>query len=67
MRTHYKIIHTSCHDQWGSLEQRVFNESVWMKQNEHEIIIIAPKNSPLFIKAKEHKFKVYAIDFKYFP
>ncbi len=66
MRAHYKIIHTSCHDQWGSLEQRIFNESVWMKKNEHEIIIIAPKHSPLFLKAKKHKFKVYGIDFKYF-
>ena len=66
MRAHYKIIHTSCHGKWGSLEQRIFNESVWMEKNEHKIIIIAPKTSPLFLKAKEHKFKVYAIDFKYF-
>jgi len=66
MRAHYKIIHTSCYTGWGNLEQRIFNESVWMRNNEHKIIIVAPRNSPLFLKAKEHRFKVYGIDFKHF-
>ena len=66
MISHYKIIHTSCNIQWESIEKRIFNESVWMEQNEHQIIIIAPKESPLYLKAKQHGFKVYGIEFKFF-
>ncbi|MCP3873973.1 MAG: glycosyltransferase family 4 protein [Desulfobacteraceae bacterium] len=64
MRSLYKIIHTTCHTQWGGLEKRIFNESVWMEKNEHKVIIVAPKDTPLFLKAKAHGFKVYGIDFK---
>ena len=66
MRSLYKILHTTCHTQWGSLEKRIFNESVWMEKKEHKIIIVAPKDTPLFLKAKEHGFKVYGIEFKRF-
>ncbi|MDA3791148.1 MAG: glycosyltransferase family 4 protein [Desulfobacula sp.] len=64
MQSHYKILHTTCHTQWGGLEKRIFNESVWMEKNGHQIIIAAPKDTPLFLKAKESGFKVYGIEFK---
>jgi len=60
----YKIIHTTCHTQWGGLEKRIFNESVWMAQKGHTIIIAAPDNTPLFNRAKEYGFKTIAIEFK---
>lgn len=60
----YKILHTTCHTQWGGLEKRIFNESVWMEEKGHKIIIVAPEDTPLFLKAKEHGFNVYGIEFK---
>ena len=64
MLSYYKIIHTTCHTQWGGLEKRIFNESVWMSQKGHAIIIVAPSNSVLFLNAKEYGLKTYAVDFK---
>ncbi len=64
MRAIYKILHTTCHTGWGGLERRIFNESVWMKENGHTVIIVAPKDTPLFINAKDHGFKVYPMEFK---
>ncbi|MBU1343411.1 MAG: glycosyltransferase family 4 protein [Proteobacteria bacterium] len=66
MRSHYKIVHTTCHTQWGGLEKRIYNESVWMEKNGHQIIIVAPKDTPLLLKAKAHGFKVYEIEFNLF-
>ena len=66
MKSHYKITHTTCHTGWGGLEKRIFNESVWMEKNEHKVIIAAPKDTPLFLKAKKQGFKVYGIEFKRF-
>jgi len=57
-------MHTTCHNQWGSSEKRIFNESIWMEKNGHKIIIVAPKDTPLFLKAKEHGLKVYDLEFK---
>ena len=64
MISHFKIFHTTCHTQWGGLENRIFNESVWMEQNGNKVIIAAPRDTPLFLKAKAHGFKVYGIEFK---
>lgn len=64
MRSLYKIVHTTCHTQWGGLEKRIFNESVWMRKKGHEVILVAPSKTPLFLKAKEYGFKVYGIEFK---
>ena len=64
MISYYKIIHTTCHTQWGGLEKRIFNESVWMAQKGHTIIIVAPLNTPLLNKAKEYGFKTFAVEFK---
>jgi glycosyltransferase involved in cell wall biosynthesis len=64
MRSLYKIIHTTCHTQWGELEKRIFNESAWMNEKGHTVIIIAPKDTPLLEKSKEAGIKTYSVDFK---
>lgn len=64
MKSLYKILHTTCHTGWGGLEKRIFNESLWMKKNGHQIVIAAPGDSPLFLKAKAHGFKVYPLEFR---
>lgn len=64
MRAIYKIIHTTCHTAWGGLEKRIFNESVWMSNQGHKIVIVAPKDTPLFDRAKSHGFRVYPVQFK---
>lgn len=66
MKSFYKILHTTCHTGWGGLEKRIFNESVWMKKNGHTVILAAPPETPLFLKAKAQGFKVYPVDFKFF-
>lgn len=59
----YTIIHTTCHTQWGGLEKRILNESLWMRDRGHNITIIAPHNTPLITKAKAHNLKVYGLQF----
>ena len=66
MRAIYKILHTTCHTGWGGLEKRIFNESAWMRDNGHTVVIVAPKNTPLFLNAKSAGFKVYGVNFKPF-
>ncbi|MDZ7664291.1 MAG: glycosyltransferase family 4 protein [Desulfotignum sp.] len=61
---HYKIIHTTCHTQWGGLEKRIFNEAAWMRNNGHDIIIAAPRDTPLFRQSRQNGFRTYGIDFK---
>ncbi|MFN2359357.1 MAG: glycosyltransferase, partial [Desulfotignum sp.] len=63
MKSLYKIVHTACHTGWGGVEKRIFNESVWMHKNGHQIVIAAPENTPLFQKAKQYGFQVYAVSF----
>jgi len=60
----YKIIHTTCHSDWGGLEKRVLNESLWMADKGHQVIIIAPENTPLLQRAKGHGIKLYPMSFK---
>ncbi|PIE63362.1 MAG: glycosyl transferase group 1 [Desulfobacter postgatei] len=62
--TQYKIIHTTCHTDWGGLEKRVLNESLWMADKGHRVIIIAPENTPLFQRAKGDGLKLYPMAFK---
>jgi len=61
---HYKIIHTTCHAQRGGLEKRIFNEAAWMRNNGHDIIIAAPRDTPLFRQSRQNGFRTYGIDFK---
>ncbi len=59
----YKIIHTTCHREWGGLEKRIFNEAVWMKEHGHELAFVLPKNTPLFDQLKKEGFRVYPMGF----
>lgn len=60
----YKIIHTTCHTDWGGLEKRVLNESLWMADKGHQVIIVAPENTPLLQRAKGYGLKLYPMSFK---
>lgn len=64
MNKFYKIIHTSSRVLWGNREQRILCESLWMKNNGHQVIIITPADSPLFKTAKQNGLKVYPMTFK---
>jgi glycosyltransferase involved in cell wall biosynthesis len=64
MRSLYKIVHTTCQTGWGGLERRIFNESVWMENSGHKVVIVAPKGTPIFRRAQEHGFRVYDVSFK---
>ena len=64
MNIFYKIIHTSSRTLWGNKEQRILCESLWMKKNGHQVVIIAPGDSPLFKKAKKSGLMVYPMSFK---
>ncbi len=63
-QSHFKIIHTTCHTQWGGLEKRIFNEAVWMRNNGHDVIVATPRNTPLLHKSRQNGFRTYEIDFK---
>lgn len=64
MRSLYKIVHTSCHTGWGGLERRILNEARWMKDQGHQVVIVAPKESPLLNKARNYGLRVYAVYFR---
>lgn len=64
MKSFYKIIHTSSRVLWGNREKRILCESLWMKENGHQVTIVAPGNSPLFENAKQNGLKVYPMSFK---
>ncbi len=64
MRTFYKIIHTSSRASWGNREKRILSESLWMKENGHQIAVITPAGTPLFEKARQNGLMVYPISFK---
>ncbi len=66
MRSLYKIIHTTCRSGWEESEKRILDESIWMEQQGHQVVIIAPKDSPLFNRAREYGISVYGISFKRF-
>ena len=65
MKAVSKILHTTCHKGWGGLEKRILNESVWMEQHGYKIILVVPKDTPLYQKAKKNGLKVYGINFKF--
>ena len=64
MNKFYKIIHTSGRILWGNREKRILCESLWMKKNGHQVVIVAPGDSPLFKKAKQNGLMVYPMSFK---
>jgi glycosyltransferase involved in cell wall biosynthesis len=63
MKSRLKIVHTESHCQWGGQEMRVFNESRWMSQRGHHIVIIAPKDSVIYEKARQESWEIYDVSF----
>ncbi len=63
MRSFYKILHTTGATQWGGIEKRLLDQLVWMAGDGHHPVLICPKDSPLFLKAKESGIKTYFMDF----
>ncbi len=59
-------MHTESHCQWGGQEMRVFNESRWMSQRGHDIVIIAPKHSVIYEKAYREGWEIYEASFNEF-
>ncbi len=64
MRALYKIIHTCSGNHWTGIEKRILTESVWMADRGHQVIILAPEESPLFSRAKGFGFRLYPVPFK---
>lgn len=63
MRSLYKILHTVCQTGWGGIEKRILNESIWMADKGHQVILAAPENTPLFERAKGYGFRLYPMTF----
>jgi glycosyltransferase involved in cell wall biosynthesis len=57
-------VHTTCRTGWGEQEQRIFNESVWMGNKGHQVVIVSPSHTPLFTRAKKYGFRVHDVSFK---
>lgn len=66
MKSIYTIVHTCCSLNWSGLEKRILNESLWMENNGHKIILITPEDSPLYLKAQEHGIEVLPVSFRFF-
>ncbi|MDD9301041.1 MAG: glycosyltransferase family 4 protein [Desulfobacter sp.] len=64
MRSFYKIVHTSARTVWGNTEKRILEESIWMKGQGHQVIVMAPGNSPLILKAREQGLTAYEFSFR---
>ena len=64
MNKFYKIIHTSSRTLWGNREKRILYESLWMQKKGHQVVIVAPGESPLFKKAKQNRLMAYPMSFK---
>jgi len=58
-----KIMHTTCHREFGGLEKRVYNESCQMAEKGHKLIIAAPANTPLMVKCLNRGFQCLPIEF----
>ena len=65
MRTLYKIVHTTCHSDWGGLEKRIYEESQWMISRGHKVTLVAPKGTPLYDRAEENGIQVYPMEFRF--
>lgn len=64
MKSLYKIVHTSAGTRWQDTERRIFSEAVWMQDQGHQMVVIAPRGSPLFTRSKEAGIQVYPLSFR---
>lgn len=64
MKSLYKIAHTCASSLWQDPEKRILDESLWMQDQGHQVIIIAPKDSPLLTRAKAVGLSAYPMSFR---
>ena len=57
------IIHTEASVSFGGQGLRILNEALWMQQQGHRLIILAPEESGLFAKAHQAGLETHAIRF----
>ncbi len=58
------IVHTESHRQWGGQEIRIFNECAWMRRRGHRVVVIAPRASCLYRRAREQGWQTHAVAFR---
>ncbi len=58
------IVHTESHRQWGGQEIRIFNECAWMHGRGHRVVVIAPRASCLYRRAREQGWRTHAVAFR---
>lgn len=64
MKALYKIVHTAAGNLWRDPEKRILDESLWMKEQGHQVVIIAPPDSPLLTRARATGLPTYALSFR---
>jgi len=60
---HLRILHTEASLGWGGQEIRIMEEMRWFRDNGHEIALVAPRNSLIFINATIEGFQTYHLTF----
>lgn len=63
MKADLKIVHTESHLSWGGQELRVLNECLWMKGHGHRPLLVAPRKSQLFSRARSAGLTVVPMPF----
>lgn len=63
MKSNLKIVHTESHRSWGGQEMRVLSECLWMKRHGHRPLLVAPRKSRLYSRAKAGGLAVVPMSF----
>lgn len=63
MQRQLTIVHTEASVSFGGQGLRILNEALWMQQQGHRLIILAPAESGLFIKASQAGLETHAVRF----
>jgi len=63
MQRHLTIVHTEASVSFGGQGLRILNEAIWMQQQGHRLIILAPQESGLFAKARQAGLATHAVRF----
>jgi len=59
-----KIVHTISHREWSGMERRVFNESLWMQKQGHQVWIACPPGTPIHENAIRAGLATWSIGFR---
>lgn len=63
MQRQLTIVHTEASVSFGGQGLRILNEALWMQRQGHRLIILAPAQSGLFVKANQAGLETHAIRF----